>query len=136
MSTFIKTKTIAAGEGGDVADYMLTQSKNETVQLIAGDFDALELEDAIALQDGRKSGLIHAIYTSDVDLTPEQLQHMRMAMRAEFGIPVDAPSMLVKHEKVGRDGVLRSHYHEILSGKDAQGRVVDTFRSKKRDERE
>lgn len=134
MSTFIKTKTIAAGEGGDVADYMLTQSKNETVQLIAGDFDALELEDAIALQDGRKSGLIHAIYTSDVDLTPEQLQHMRMAMRAEFGIPVDAPSMLVKHEKVGRDGVLRSHYHEIVSGKDAQGRVVDTFRSKKRDE--
>ena len=134
MSAFLKTKSITAGQGGDVADYVLSQGKNETVQLIEGHFDALELEDAIALQDGKKSGLVHAIYTSDVDLTPEQLQHMRQAMREEYGIPQDAPSMLVKHEKVGRDGVLRNHYHEVISGRDERGRVIDTFRSKKRDE--
>lgn len=134
MSAFLKTKSITAGQGGDVADYVLSQGQNETVQLIEGHFDALELEDAIALQDGKKSGLVHAIYTSDVDLTPDQLQHMRQAMREEYGIPQDAPSMLVKHEKVGRDGVLRNHYHEVVSGQDERGRVINTFRSKKRDE--
>jgi hypothetical protein len=134
MSAFLKTKSITSGQGGDVADYVLSQGQNETVQLIEGHFDALELEDAMALQDGKKSGLVHAIYTSDVDLTPDQLQHMRQAMRAEYGIPEDAPSILVKHEKVGRDGVLRNHYHEVVSGQDERGRVINTFRSKKRDE--
>ena len=117
-----------------MADYILSQGQNETVQLIEGDFDALELEDQIAGQDGLKHSLIHAIYTSDTDLSPEQLQHMRQAMREEYGIPQDAPSMLVIHEKVGRDGVLRKHGHEVVSIKDEQGRVANTFRSKKRDE--
>lgn len=134
MSAFLKTKSITAGQGGDVADYVLGHGQNETVQFIEGHFDALELEDAIALRDGKKSGLVHAIYTSDINLTPDQLQHMRQAMRTEYGIPEDAPSMLVKHEKVGRDGVLRNHYHEVVSGRDERGRVINRFRSKKRDE--
>jgi len=134
MSAFLKTKSVNTGQVGDVSDYALSQGKNETVEFLEGDIEALQLEDDIALQDGLKTSAIHAIYTSDIDLTPDQLQHMRQAMRAEYGLPVDAPSMLVMHKKAGRDGVMRKHCHEVVSIKDTGGRVANTFRSKKRDE--
>lgn len=134
MSAFLKTQTISAGEGSRVIGYVLSQGQNEVVELMEEDIGALEIEDLIALQDGDRFGLIHSIYTSDRDLTRDQLKHMQFAMRVEYGIPVHAPSMLVRHEKNGRDGIVRNHYHEIIHGRDLLGRVVDTFRSKKRDE--
>lgn len=134
MSAFLKTKTIKSGEGSRVIAYVLAQGQNEVVELLEEDLGALELEDLIALQDGNRFGLIHVIYTSDGDLTRDQLLHMQSAMRAEYGIPEQAPSMLVRHEKTGRDGTIRSHYHEVTQGRDLRGTVIDTFRSKKRDE--
>lgn len=134
MSAFLKTKTIKSGEGSRVIGYVLSQGQNEVVELMEDDVGALEIEDLIALQDGDRFGLIHSIYTSDRDLTRDQLKHMQFAMRAEYGIPEQAPSMLVRHEKTGRDSTVRSHYHEIIQGRDLRGRVIDTFRSKKRDE--
>jgi hypothetical protein len=134
LSAFVKTSTIQSGTGAGAVAYLFAQGKNESVEFISGDKDALVLEDAIAVQDNAKFSLIHAIYTSDIGLTPEQLTHIRQAARTELGVPLDAPSLLVKHSKIGKDGVQRDHHHELFPGRDEAGKVINTYRSKKRDE--
>jgi hypothetical protein len=134
LSAFVKTSTIQSGTGAGAVAYLFAQGQNESVEFISGDKDALILEDAIAVQDNAKFSLVHAIYTSDTRLTPEQLTHIRQAARTELGVPLDAHSLLVKHSKIGKDGVQRDHHHELFPGRDEAGKVINTYRSKKRDE--
>ncbi|WP_170571131.1 hypothetical protein [Ruegeria atlantica] len=131
----IKTKTVTAGDGAKAVSYVLAPGENEQVFVLEGTPENALMADEFAMLCDQKTGLLHnTINPGMYELADADREHSIAAIKAEYGVPQESPHLLVEHQKFRKDGTLQRHLHLFMQAQDARGNLVNTWRSKKRDE--
>ena len=130
----IKSHGICTGTAGRVLAYVMAMGSNESVDVIDGDPESLRDADLFAGMSGHKNGVLHITISPDQEICLDELGRVVKAINDEFCFDPDDPALLVRHVSRRRNGAVLSHFHLIKPAADADGRVYDVYRSKKKDE--
>lgn len=130
----IKTHGIRTGTTQRVLEYVVAQGDNEEVVVLEDASEALLDADLFARIAGHKNGVLHITISPDRNVCTVELKQIVAAISDEFGLSKDHPALLVRHVSKRSSGDHLPHFHMIRPAADANGKVFDLYRSKKRDE--
>lgn len=130
----IKSHGIRSGTAERVSDYVMAKGANELVEVLEGASEALMDADSFAKAAGQKNGVLHITISPEREIGLDELRHVTVAINSEFGFSPEDPTLLVRHVSTRQNGKALSHYHLVRPAADANGRVYDVYRSKKKDE--
>lgn len=130
----IKSHSVNTGTAQRVCEYVLAQGANESVEVLEGASDGLLDADYFARAAGHKNSILHITISPVQEIIQGELAQVISAINEEFGFDCSDPHLLVRHVSTRSNGARLSHYHLLRSATDANGRVYDTYRSKKKDE--
>ncbi|MCV6825144.1 MULTISPECIES: hypothetical protein [Halocynthiibacter] len=130
----IKNHGIRSGTAQRVTAYVLAHGDNDTVEVLEGAPDGILDADAFAQSAGHKNSILHITISPDQEITEDELGQVVAEINEEFGFDCEDPNLLVRHVCIRSNGEKLAHYHLLRPAADADGRVYDTYRSKKKDE--
>lgn len=130
----IKTHGIRSGTAQRVLNYVVAQGANDHVSVLQDASDALLDADLFAQVAGHKNGVLHITISPDQNLAQHDLAKVLEAIDEEFGFSHSEPKSLVRHLSKRSNSVQLEHFHLVRPATDANGKVLDLYRSKKRDE--
>lgn len=130
----IKQTRVATGGANAAIAHILKADGNETVEVLADNFQAIRDAELFSELNNHKYSVRHVIFSPDKELTCRQLKTLTKLFINEFGAH-DHVFSLVKHTKQRSDGSRSPHYHFVFSEASmATGKVMDAFKTMKRNE--